>query len=66
MQCPRCGRNLLALARRPSTWGSNADRGTWIGLHFGDTQGTSSCKLQHEEALGLSPAPAQPAVARAA
>jgi hypothetical protein len=56
----------LALARRPSSW-TASDKGTWIGLHFGDTQGTSTCRLQHEEALGLAPAPAAPVeISRAA
>lgn len=53
MQCPRCGRSLLALARRPSSWLNTSERGQWIGLHPGDTHGTSDCRLAHDEAIAL-------------
>ncbi len=54
MQCPRCGRSLLALARRPASWVDAGERNLWIGLHPGDTAGTSSCRLRHTEAMALS------------
>jgi hypothetical protein len=30
-----------------------SERGQWIGLHSGDTRGTSDCRLAHDEAIAL-------------
>lgn len=66
--CPRCGRHLLALARKGAGKSYDAAQfSPWVAIHMGDDRNGSGCRLRHDEALqlGTAPAPAQ-APARAA
>ncbi|MBC8072941.1 MAG: hypothetical protein IAG13_31755 [Deltaproteobacteria bacterium] len=52
--CPKCGRSMLALARRPSRDSLELRRVTpWVAIHAGDER-TSSCRFGHAEAMMLT------------
>lgn len=52
--CPKCGRSMLALARRPSRDSLELSRtAPWVAIHIGDER-TSTCRFANAEAMTLT------------